>query len=192
MEGIAPIPFLNPDIVARLVGHANEAPVVIDGWEVTALVDLGAQVSNISAQLCKEIGLEIQQLGWLLELEGTGGAAIPYLGFVEVNLQILGIWGYNKDVLLLAIPTMAYTERVPVMVGLKIIDRALSCMTVGELTHATVTWWQAHFRAVMSGLLQLSCSSSEKLKLENLSGENDPVEVQKYQLGGVKGVVCTT
>ena len=44
----------------------------------------------------------------------------------------------------------------------------------------------------MSGSLQLSCNSSEKLKMENLSGESDPVEVQKYQLDGVKGSVCTT
>ena len=137
-KGITPIPFLNP--VAQLVGCANKAPVVIDGCEVAALIDLGAQVSNISAQLCKDLGLKIQPLGQLLELEGTGGAAIPYLGFVEVNLQILGIRGYNEDVLLLAIPTMAYTEGVPVMVGSKIIDRALSCMTAGELAHATVTW----------------------------------------------------
>ena len=72
-------------------------------------------------------------LGQLLELEGTGRAAIPHLGFVEVNLQILGIRRYNEDVLLLAIPTMAYAERVLVMVGSKIIDKALSCMTVGEL-----------------------------------------------------------
>ena len=89
-KGITPIPFLNPDLVAQLVGHANEAPVVMDGHEVAALVDSGAQVSNISAQLCKELGLKIQPLGWLLELEGTGGAAIPYLRFVEVNLQITG------------------------------------------------------------------------------------------------------
>ena len=41
----------------QLVGCANEAPVVMDGHEVTALVDLGAQVSNISAQLCEDLGL---------------------------------------------------------------------------------------------------------------------------------------
>ena len=87
------------------------------GHEVAALVDSGAQVLNISSQLCEELGLEIQPLGRLFELEGTGGAAIPYLGFVEVNLQILGIRSYNEDVLLLAIPTMAYAERVLVMVG---------------------------------------------------------------------------
>ena len=44
----------------------------------------------------------------------------------------------------------------------------------------------------MSGLLQLSHSSSDKLKVENFFGENDPVEVQKYQLDGVKGAVHTT
>ena len=139
-KGIAPIPFLNPDLVAHLVGCANEAPVVIDGCKVAALIDLGAQVLNISVQLCEDLGLEIQPLGQLLELEGTGRAAIPYLRFVEVNLQILGIRGYNEDVLLLAIPTTAYAEEVPVMVGSKIIDRALSCMTVGELAHVTATW----------------------------------------------------
>ena len=149
-KGIAPIPFLNPDLVARLVGCANEALVVVDGYKVTALVDSGAQVSNISARLCEELGLKIQPLGRLLELEGTGGAAIPYLGFVEVNLQILGIRRYNEDVLLLAIPTTAYSERVLVVVGSKIIDKALSCMTVGELAKATATWQQAHFGAVMS------------------------------------------
>ena len=41
----------------------------------------------------------------------------------------------------------------------------------------------------MSGSLQLSHSSSEKLALQDLSGESDPVEVWKYQLDGVKGAV---
>ena len=164
----------------------------MDGCKVTALVDLGAQVSNISARLCEELGLKIQPLGWLLELEGTGGAAIPYLRFLEVNLQILGIRRYNEDVLLLAIPTTAYSDRVLVMVGSKIIDKALGCMTAGELAKATATWQQAHFGAVMSGLLQLSHSISEKLAMQNLPGESDPVEVQKYQLDGVNGAVRTT
>ena len=135
-------------------------------------------------------------MGQLLELEGTGGAAIPYLRFVEVNLQILGIRGYNKDVLPLAIPTTAYAEGVLVMVGSKIIDRALSCMTAEELAHVTLTCQQAHFGAVMLGSLQLSHTNSDKIKsgekIGSFSWESDPVEVQKSQLDGVKGAVCTT
>ena len=189
-KNIDPIPFLNPNPVVQLVGCANEAPVAVDGCKVTALVDLGAQVSTISARLSKELDLEIQPLGWLLELEGTRGAVIPYLGFVEVSLQIPGVRRYNKDVLLLAIPTMTYSKRVPVVVGSKIIDKTLSCMTVGELAKATATWQQAHFGAVISGSLQLSHGSSGKLAKQNLSGESDPVEVQKYQLDGVNGAVA--
>ena len=71
-QQVTPIPFLNPDPIAHLVGCSNEAPVIIDSQEVTALIDLGAQVSSISAQFCKELTLQIQPLGWLLELEGMG------------------------------------------------------------------------------------------------------------------------
>ena len=118
---------------------------------MTALIDSGAQVSSISSQFYGDLALQIQPLGWLLELEGAEGSAIPYLGFVEVNLQVPGIKNYNEDVLLLVIPTTTYSEMVPVMDGSKIIDRAMSMMTKGELMKVTMTWRQAHFGAVMSG-----------------------------------------
>ena len=136
----------------------------MDGQEVAALIDLGAQVLSICAQFCKDFTLQIQPLGWLLELEGTESAAIPYLGFVEVNLQILGFRNYN-DVLLLVIPTMTYSKMVLVVVVTNIINKALSLMTMGELAKATTTWRQAHFGAVMSGLLQLSHNSSDKSEM---------------------------
>ena len=62
---------------------------------------------------------------------------------------------YNEDVLLLVIPTTTYSEKVLVIVGSKIIYRAMGMITNGELVRATVTCKQAHFGAVMSGSLQL-------------------------------------
>ena len=70
-------------------------PSMIDGWEVIALTDLGPQVSSVSTGFCEQMALEIYPLDKLLELKGMGGAAIPYLGYVEVNLQIPDIRGYN-------------------------------------------------------------------------------------------------
>ena len=195
-QQVAPIPFLNPYPIAHLVGHSNEVPMIIDGQEVTALINLSAQVLSISAQCCKELTLQIQPLGQLLELEGMGGAAIPYLRFVEVNLQMLRIRKYNEDVLLLIIPTMIYFKMVPVVVGTKIIDKAPSLMTAGELAKATMTWWQAHFGAVMLGLMQLFHNSSDKSEMTkgatSSSQKSDPVELQRFQLNDVKGLVCTT
>ena len=82
---------------------------------------------------------------------------------------------------------------VLVMVGSKIIDKVLSLMTTGELAKVTMTWQQAHFEAVMLGLLQLSHGSSDK----NRTGEGakyscDPVEVWRFSLEDKKGQVCTT
>ena len=76
------------------------------------------------------------------------------------------------------------------------MTRLWSLMIVGELAKATMTWRQAHFRAVMLGSLQLSCSSSDKNEMEERakcsSKRGDPVEVQKFQLDDVKSPVCTT
>ena len=100
---------------------------------------------------------------------------------MEVNLQIPGIRNYNKDVLLLVIPTTTYFKTVQVAVGSKIIDKALSLMITGELVKMTMTWQQAHFGAVMSGLLQLSRFSSDKNRVEKeakcSSQEGDPMEM---------------
>ena len=63
------------------------------------------------------MALKVHHLYRLLVLEGTRGSAIPYLEYVEVNLQILGIRGYDEDILLQVILTMTYSEKVLVMVG---------------------------------------------------------------------------
>ena len=163
---------------------------------MTALIDLGVQVSSISSQFCKDFVQQIQPLGQLLELEGTEGSGIPYLRFVEVNLQIPGIKRYNEDVLLLVIPTMTYSETVPVVVGSKIIDRAMSIITKGELTKVTMTWEQAHFAAVMFGSLQLSHTTSNTTgvgkKVIHSSPKSDPMEVREFCLDDVRGLVHTT
>ena len=106
-----PVPFLNLDLIAHLVGWSSEAPVIVDGQKVTALIELGAQVSSVSCGFFKQMILRVYPLDRLLEIEGTRGSAIPHLGYVEVNLQIPGIKGYNEDTLLLVILTMTYLRR---------------------------------------------------------------------------------
>ena len=134
------IPFLNPDPVAYLVGQSNEAPIIINGQKVITLNDLGAQVTSVSSGFCKQMALKVHPLDSLLKLEVPGRPAIPSLGYGEVNLQIPGIRGYNKDVMLLVILTMTYAKKVPVMVGSKIMDSVMGIATKGELTKATATW----------------------------------------------------
>ena len=100
------------------------------------------------------MALKVHPLDRLLKLEGSIGAAIPYLGYVEVNLQIRG---YNEGVMLLVILILTYAKKVLVMVGSKSIDRAMEVIMKGELAKATVTWRQVHFSTVMSRSLWLPC-----------------------------------
>ena len=64
------------------------------------------------------------------------------------------------------IPTMTYSEKILIMVGSKIIDQAMRIITKGELAKVTMTWKQAHFRAVMSRSLQLphTCPNRTRVK----------------------------
>ena len=114
-----------------LKSRSNEAPLIVEGQKVTALINSDAQVSSISSGFYEFLTLEVHPLGRLLELEGTGGSTIPYLGYVEVNLHIPGIKGYNEHDMLLVILTMTYSKKVPVMVRSKIIDQAMGMMTKG-------------------------------------------------------------
>ena len=52
---------------------------------------------------------------------------------------------------------------------------------------ATGSIWSSNVRVAAAILQQL-----REAKIRKLIWENDPVEVQKYQLDGVKGAVCTT
>ena len=69
-------------------------------------------------------------------------------------------------------------------------------MTKGELEKAAPTWRQANFGAVMSGSLQLSHTNPSKTEREeeisHFPIEGDPVEVWKFSLDDIKGLVHTT
>ena len=43
-------------------------------------------ISMMSKGYCDEHGYEIQPLDWLVPIEGSGGADVPYLGYVEVRM----------------------------------------------------------------------------------------------------------
>ena len=51
--------YHNPDPIAHLVGKVNEACILIDDVECLALVDSGTQISTITIEFVKQLGLKI-------------------------------------------------------------------------------------------------------------------------------------
>ena len=89
--------YHNPDPIARLIGKRNESLVIVEGEEYLGLLDSGVQMLTITISQAKKMGLKIQKLENMLDIEGGGGIAIPYIGYVEVQLQIPEIKNYKEN-----------------------------------------------------------------------------------------------
>ena len=103
--------------------------------EARALIDVGSQLSSISLAWVKKLNLKPQQL-WSnckLQIEGSGGLDVPYLGYVETHLGIPEIRAFDKDVLLLVVPDRAHTMHTPITLGTLHIDMVIKLGTKKEL-----------------------------------------------------------
>ena len=83
--------YHNPDPLLRLIGPANEAKIVVEGQEFSALIDSGAQLSTMLESLVQALKLPIHKLNTLIETEVSRGGTIPYVGYVEARLKIPSI-----------------------------------------------------------------------------------------------------
>ena len=45
----------------------------------------------------------------MLQIEGSGGLDVPYLGYVETHLRVPEVKAFDTDVLLLIVPDSVYT-----------------------------------------------------------------------------------
>ena len=74
-------------------------------------------MSAMVKSFAEELQLEIKPLKTILDIEGMGGGAVPYHGYVECRLQLPQIKKFNVDVLMLVIDDSAYGMRVPIQIG---------------------------------------------------------------------------
>ena len=117
--------YHNPDPLFRPVGEVNETTVIVEGQEARALIDSGSHLLAISLAWVKKLNLKPQQLWSILQIEGSGGLDVPYLGYVEICLRIPKIKAFDNDILLLIVPDSAHTYHSPITLGTLYIDMAI-------------------------------------------------------------------
>ena len=122
----------------RLIEPANETFFNIEGESYLALIDSGAQLFALPELLVKTLKLKIHHLYTLIEAEATGGSLVPYTGYVEARLSILGIKAMNQNSLFMVVRDTNYTNRVPVQLGTLHTDEALALVTREEYGNLTV------------------------------------------------------
>ena len=149
--------YYNPDPLYHLIGRTNETPLEVDGHKIMGLIDSGANISSISKNFAEKLGLPFRHLDSLLEIEGSGGIEVPYLGYTEVNLKIPGVKAFDEDILVVIQNDSAYSARVPVVLGTLHIDMVIDQATPEELANLGKEWqsgtigfkvkaWQAALR----------------------------------------------
>ena len=75
-----------------------------------------------------------------MQIEGSGGVEVPYLGYVETHLKIPEIKAFDQDVLLLIIPNSAHTQCTPITLGTLHVDMAIRLATEKELKNLNKQW----------------------------------------------------
>ena len=80
-----------------------------------------------------------------MQIEGSGGLEVPYLGYVEVCLKIPEVEAFDQDVLLLIIPNSAHTQCTPITLGTLHIDMAIRLATEKVLKNLNKQWQRSLF-----------------------------------------------
>ena len=132
--------YHNPEPLYRLVGEVNETTVLVEGQEARAHIDSSSHLSSISLVWVKKLNLKPQQLPYLLQIEGSGGLDVPYLGYVETHLRVPEIRAFDTDVLLLIVPDSVHTMCTPITLGTLHIDMAIKLATKKELESLNKQW----------------------------------------------------
>ena len=88
----------------------------------------------------KKLNLKPKQLLSILQIEGSGGLEVPYLGYVVVHLRMPEVKAFDQDVLLLIIPDGAHTQNTPILLGTLHIDMAIRLATEKELKNLNKQW----------------------------------------------------
>ena len=100
----------------------NIAKVRINGESCIALLINGAHVNIITLRYVKEHSLPVgpitDLMGSKVTCIGLGNAYTRLLGYVIIQVQVDGVWGYDKDQIALIIPDHSnFTMRVPIILG---------------------------------------------------------------------------
>jgi len=118
------------EFMARVVGKCPEVTVKLGLTPTPCLLDSGAEVSTITESFYRNHLYKGQPLldtsGWL-KISAANGLAIPYIGYMEMDVEVMGYtiprvgWLVVKDTTDPA--TKARKERLPGIIGCNIIGR---------------------------------------------------------------------
>ncbi len=121
-----PVDSSQEELLKRAVGTCPQVEIMVLGVEVSCLLDTGSQVSTISESFFRQhLGGDDEDMlsttGWL-KLTAANGLDIPYLGYLELEIETMGRKIPNCGFLVVKDPSPS-SKAVSCIVGMNIISR---------------------------------------------------------------------
>ena len=118
-EPLDPSSSIPPD----LIGEANEVRGTVAGVGCAALVDSGSQVTTVCSSFYVDhlSHCTLHDCKDLLRVEGAGGDAIPYTGYIVTTVGLQGV--SSIEVPVLVVNDTAYNKEVPLLIGTNCLNR---------------------------------------------------------------------
>ncbi|XP_035862265.1 uncharacterized protein LOC118496109 [Sander lucioperca] len=144
-ETHSPAQSLGGALPRGLIGPKCTSTVVVEGVQCDSLLNSGSQVTTISKSF-HESHLSHQPISPiqdLLDIEGAGGQEVPYLGYIQVNIDFPeNIMGKPVKIhtLALVVPDHRTNMDVPLLIGTNTLDPLYEkCALIQDdrVTHGT-------------------------------------------------------
>ena len=172
-----------------MIGNTNETSVFINGNVCKALLDTESTVSTVSESYYREFlgQTPIQTLNNLLEIESASGDQCPYIGYIEVQIQVTSISSDPLNCLVLVVPDTRYNCHVPLLIGTNVLK---PLMVMCEETHGQQFMQKTNLDT--SWCLSFRCISYQDKQLKRNKGVVGEVKApyfDKIIVQGNKSVV---
>ena len=129
----------------------------------------------------------------MVPIEGSGGAIVPYLVYVEVRIHIAGINSFHRDVfMLVSSTTTQYHQRVPIQVHSCVINQVTNCISDEELQSLLQSWKVVY---VCTIILKATSVADLEFDLDCVRGRvvtSEEVTIPALQTLVVKGLTMIT
>ena len=131
------------------------ARVRVNGESCMALLDNGLQINTIMQSFVKTHFLEVRPLsdlvGRWVTCVGLGNAFTWPLGYVIIQVQVDGVWGYDEDQIALVIPDLSdFAVGVPVTLGTLTISHVINITKEKEIDALVMPWVNAQVAHLLS------------------------------------------
>ena len=128
---------------------------MVEGREASTLADSSSQVNTMTPAYMRYYKFPILPLEELvdhpLNLIGLGGRHTSPLGFVILQVCMVEITGYDKDVVFLIVPNESeFLKHVLLVLGTCILCRIINVIKESEIDRLSVLWAMAQALCLLS------------------------------------------